>query len=348
MATTDYQQQQGIRTKFRSLVKESDTTKLPNATIDILINDFFRTCFLYDIETDVFDTDFTQAVTATDTGEYSLGATISEVNGIATFNGEEIVQYFSKDNFFRYFPDYDDKVLVSSGTILSIGVSSKSAVTNAAFDYVLTGYTYTKATAETELSGDTVPQSKYGAWLLSIDSDGTITVSEAGGNGTGYDTAGLAIAALAPTGDAVIGYVTVIDSDSTFIPGTTDLDASGVTATYTDGNPAYRETPRGFLVDGRKLFIRPKSNDKGLFQAKLQVKAPSDLSGDSDTVFNELWGNAIAVGCAVEYLQQNGNLEKAMALKGDSETPGTYKYYTDRISRAHYLQNNKRTTKRAF
>lgn len=347
MATTDYQQLQGIRTKLRSLVKESDTTKLPNATLDIFINDFYRTCFVHEIHTDVFDSDFTQTVSATDSGQYTLSANVAGF-GTSTFNGNHLTRFFDKDLFFAKY--VNNETFFATGTILSIGTNSTSAVKNAAVDYVISGQTYTLASSETELSGDTVPQNKYGAWLVSVDVDGTVTITSADDNSTGYATPGLAVDGISFSDgtQSVLGFVTAMNTGGTFVPGTTGLDTGTVTDTYTDGNPGFRSVPESFLVDGRTLYIRPKSSDKGLFQSVLQCTAPTDLSGDSDTVFNELWGNAIAVGCAVEYLQQHGELEKAMALTGSTIIPGTYKYYINLINRMKISQDIEKPMGMAF
>ena len=344
MATTDYQQLQGIRTKFKIAagIPAADTDTISNANIDILINDFYRTVFPNDIITDVFDADFTQAVTAVDSGEYSLAATVLEVLARATFNHAEIKQYFDKNAFFDAYPNEEDTI--ETATILSIGVSSTSAVKNSAFQFRKAGQTYVKATAETELSGDTVPQDKYGAWMLQIDEEGAFTVKKAGDNATGYNTAALAINAIPNASEAAVGFVTAINTSGTFVPGTTGLDTGTVTDTYTDGNPSRRSTPRAFLIDGRKLFLRPKSDDNGLFRAKLMVQAPSDLSGDTDTVFDELWGNAIALGVAAEYWGQRGDIERAAFLRGNPSIIGSYQYYVTRINRTWYRKQKGRNT----
>jgi len=347
--STAYEQLQGIRSKFRIAagIPTSDTDTIDDDTIDILINDFYRTVLPNDITSDVFESDFTQAITAVDSGEYSLSATILEVLQRATFNHVELDQYYDKNAFFEAYPSTEHTI--ETATILSIGVSSTSAITNSAFQYIIAGKTYLKATAETELSGDTVPQSKYGAWMLTIDADGTFTVTPAGDNATGYNTAALAMQAIPNASEAAVGYITVINTGATFVPGTTSLSTGGtVTATYTDGNPNLRSKPLAFLIDGRKLFIRPKSDDNGLFRSKLMVQAPSDLSSDTASVFNELWGNAIAIGVAAEYWNQRGDIEKAAKLTGSSSMSGTYQFYITRINRTWYRKNKGRNTTSAL
>ena len=146
----------------------------------------------------------------------------------------------------------------------------------------------------------------------------------------------------------MIGFVTAINSAGTFVPGTTGLDAATVTDTYTDGDPANRATPAGFLIDGRKLFIRPKSNEKGLFRSKLMMQAPTNLSADDDSVFNELWGNAIAIGTAAEYWQQRGDIAKASDLVGNPIALGSYAYMTGRINKTWALQQTGRRAQRAY
>lgn len=127
-------------------------------------------------------------------------------------------------------------------TALAIG-TTKPNVANGAFDYYIGGKRYSKAAvaAGTALSGDAVPQAKYGAWRLEIGSDGTIDIVAATANGTGYDDAAAAVAGLpalsANHGD--MGNTTASKSDGAFTPGTTDLDAANTTVAYTDGTTMF-------------------------------------------------------------------------------------------------------------
>lgn len=120
---------------------------------------------------------------------------------------------------------------------LAIG-STNTDVANDAFDYQIAGVKYTKAAVATGTApgDDVIPQSKYGAVALDIDSSGTITVAEAADNATGYDSAALAIAGL-PAAEAAkvrMGVVTATKSDGDFTFGTTALDAANTTVDYID------------------------------------------------------------------------------------------------------------------
>ena len=134
-----------------------------------------------------------------------------------------------------------DYLITATG--LAIG-STKPNVSNIAFDFLINGVGHKKAAvaAGTALSGDNIPQAKYGAWRLEIGADGTVDIVEAADNATGYDSAVLAIAGLpALTADhASMGTVTATKSDAVFDPGTTDLDAANTTVAYADGETAFQ------------------------------------------------------------------------------------------------------------
>lgn len=128
----------------------------------------------------------------------------------------------------------------------ALGIGSTAAnVASLAFDFGINGVVYKKAAvaAGTALSGDNIPQAKYGAWRLEIGVNGTIDIVPAADNATGYDSAALAAAGLpALSADhASMGVVTVTKSDGVFDPGTTDLDAANVTTVFTDGSTMYEE-----------------------------------------------------------------------------------------------------------
>jgi hypothetical protein len=135
--------------------------------------------------------------------------------------------------------------LVNSAA-LAIG-STATNVASGAFSYAIAPTTYAKTAvaAGTALASGTIPQSKWGIYLFSINAAGTITVTAGAGNSTGYATEALAIAALpsTPASSASMGYVTVINtSTGGFVAGTTTLSAAGVTAHYYNSalyTPAY-------------------------------------------------------------------------------------------------------------
>lgn len=129
---------------------------------------------------------------------------------------------------------------LDSTAALAIG-STKPNVANGAFEYHVNGVEYSKAAvaAGTALSGSDIPQALYGAWALDIGADGTIDITPATNNATGYASAVLAAAGLpAVAADHVrMGYVTATKSDAVFDPGTTDLDAANTTVAYTSATP---------------------------------------------------------------------------------------------------------------
>ena len=163
---------------------------------------------------------------------------------------------------------------------------------------------YSKSSSEATFTGlDTVPQNKYGAFSLKIDSDGDITIAEAEDNATGYDTPGEAVADLeaADSDSCYMGFVTAICTAATgFIPGTTELSHATVTDTYTDGNPAHRGDPKAGLIYDEYLYVRPKAD------RIMQIKAPKIIRPDAlDTTEAPLdiaWGPLIALGAAIEYV----------------------------------------------
>jgi len=131
---------------------------------------------------------------------------------------------------------------VITKTGIAIG-STVQNVANGAFDYLIGGVRYSKAAvaAGTALSGDTLPDGKYGAWALEIGVDGTVDILPAADNGTGYASEADAIAGIpaASADHAIMGYVTVLTSGATFEPGTTGLDAATVTDKYYDWETAF-------------------------------------------------------------------------------------------------------------
>lgn len=120
---------------------------------------------------------------------------------------------------------------------LAIG-STKTNVANDAVD-IFAGPDINTVAADAVgiiLAGDDIPQNKYGAYRLQAGDDSTIDLVEANDNVTGYDSAIEAIADLPDlvAGHASLGTVTIINTAAAFEPGTTLLDAAGVTAVYTD------------------------------------------------------------------------------------------------------------------
>ena len=344
----EYDQRTGIRTLFRTATGLSTTDDITDAKINILLNDFYKNTFVKRVQADNFQVDYTQAVTVDDSGEYSLASNIIQVDGRITFNNEELVQYYDKDQFFNLYPSEET---FNTAPTLAIGTSSAAAIKTSAFNYEVDSWTYSAAATETTMTGSTVPQNKYGAWMLSIDADGDFTVTAAGDNATGYLTPGRAVNGIstAVSSASVLGFVTAISTDAGgFIPGTTDFSDGAVTDTFTDGDPGFRGRPNACLIQGRKLFLREKSDDQGLIKAQMMLKRPDELSGDTSTVFNEEWGNAVAMGTAAAYLNLIGDRERAAEVTGSAAEVGTYQYYINSIDRETIIQDDKHPFLRSY
>ena len=306
-----------ITTRWRQLTGRSSVSDISDADVYALINDYYQNYFPEDALVTNFDAFFTQALTAVDSGEYSLAQTIVKLMEPMTVNGGEITFYQDKNYFFEQYPDIEQYI---TSPTLAIG-STASRVANSAFKYKIDGWSYSKAAvaAGTAFSGlDTVPQNKYGAFCLKIDEDGTITIYEADDNATGYNSEALAIADLpdADSDTAYMGFVTVISTDAGgFIPGTTELSDAAVTDTYTNGDPAKRGEPTGALYIHNTLFLRPKPSDIGLFQAASEMNRPTALvaaTAPSDVK----WGPMIAMGAAILYLAPRGGQARIEELTG--------------------------------
>jgi hypothetical protein len=307
--------------RWRTLTGLSSTADLSDAAVTDLINDYYVNHFPTDGAINEFDTFLTQALSATDDGEYSIDDGVDRLDDPVTINGDPILLARDRERFFNEYPA--DEQYVTAPT-LAIGASDTAAILNAAFTYRISGYTYSKASAETSFSGlNTVPQNKYGAFSLKIDEDGTVTIAEATSNSTGYDTPRLALEGLTGAdGDSCyMGYVTAISTASAgFIPGTTALDTGTLTVTYTDGRFDIRNEPEAALLYGTKLYIRPKPNDIYEFRALQVAQRPTALSG-STTIADPKHGPMIAAGAAMLYLNSVKDFD------GAKEIAVQFKYY---------------------
>ena len=110
---------------------------------------------------------------------------------------------------------------------LSIG-SNVKRVAYTSFTFVVRNKAVEKAagTVGKALNGSSVPQDKWGAWSFDIGSAGSITVTEAPDNSTGYDDRRLAAVALAnpDNTEARMGYVLIRrNAGGAFVPDTTSL-----------------------------------------------------------------------------------------------------------------------------
>jgi len=302
-----------IRAEFRDLIGIHSTSEITDAACNDRINDYMQHSFVEEAGVSNFQTDFTQDLAATDSGEYTLAQTVVAVEEPVTLDGERISLYTDKELFFDDYPESESCITPPA---LAIGTAT-TKVANAAFKYRISGYTYSKAAAETVLNGSVVPANKYGAWIVSIDAAGTVTVTEATGNAAGYNSPTLAIEGLPDIGadSAVMGFVTVPHTSS-FTPGTTGLDAAGVTDTCTDGQPSNRGRPTGALIAGNKLYVRPKPDDWYRFESQLTLQRPAALSADGNAPLDIKWGRCLAVGAALLWIMETGggDTEKAQEL----------------------------------
>lgn len=308
-----------IRTEFRHLTGRSTTGEISDADCNNWINEYYTNYFPEEAGVHNFQTDLSQAVTPTDSGEYSLAQTVIAVEEPATIDGQRIALFTDKEQFFNLYPDNERYITAPT---LAIGSGDTAKVANSSFRYQIGQYAYEKAAAETALSGSVVPANLYGAWMLTIDADGTIAVTEASDNATGYASPGLALNALQGehTSDCVMGYVTVIHT-STFTPGTTALDTAGVTDTYTDGSPGNRSLPEAALIYGNKLHLRPKSSDWHQFEAQMSLQRPTALANDGAAPLDIKWGRILAVGAAILFIaKKEADTERLMELQRDGRS----------------------------
>ncbi|KKN19563.1 hypothetical protein LCGC14_0944490 [marine sediment metagenome] len=318
----------GLTTRFREDTGRRQTTDISDSDIADFINDYYVNDFPSDAKVDEFDTFFTQALSATDDGEYTIDSGVDRLDDPVTINGREIVLSRDREEFFathhhhhflhghfhgartNLHGQFEDEQFITNPNLV-IGSSNSARVKHDSFDYEVQSKSYSKSSSEVALTGDAVPVDTFGAWSLKVDTDGTITVTAAGANGTGYDTARMALDALG-TSDAdtaYMGYVTVINTSGAFTPDTTTLDASGVTATFTDGRFENRAEPTSALLYGTQLFVRPKPNDIYQLKALQIAKRPTALSG-ATVIADPKHGKAIARGAAIQFLEPRGGQKR--------------------------------------
>jgi hypothetical protein len=334
-----------IRAKVRALIKLPDTSQISDSDLNDKINDFYQNKFPLDIESKLLQGDYTLSLTSTDSGKYTIPATVLKINEPMKLNGADVVFTQDREQFLESFPKDTGGAFVigDTGAVLAIG-STPTQVANSAFYYEIAGYSYYKAASETALSGSTIPQNKYGAFRLEIDADGTISIVEAGTNATGYSTPGKAVEGLADESStkAAMGYVTVMNTAGTFIPGTTSLSTATVTDTYTDGWNSTRNRPTTFLSYNGTLYAGPKPKDwyELVFP---YTKKPDELSSDSSLPLDIQWGPAISYGTSAEILLADGDTEKA------NEVIAVYGIYLNDIKKKFVQQQNvTRITKARF
>lgn len=314
-----------IKTRFREDTGLSSTDDISDEDLGKRINDYFTNHFPHDAEVDEFNDFLEQSVSATDDGEYDLSTDVDRLDDPVTCNRAEIKLYRHREEFFSDYPE--DEQFVTKPTLV-IGSSDTTKIKHSDFTYRIQNYSYPKDSSEVDLTGDTIPQNKYGAWLLKIDSDGDITVTAADDNGTGYDTQRKALEALnkSDSDSCFMGYVTVMSTDSGgFIPATTALDDSAVTGTYTDGKFELRNVPEAILLYGTKIYARPRPNDIYEIKALTIADRPNAFTDDDAVPADAKWGPAIARGAAILFLEPRGGQQRIADLAVST------RYYFDSI-----------------
>ncbi len=305
--------------KYRDLTGLQSASQMSDDDIADAINDYYQNRFPEDVTEDVFHDTLTQTISATDSGVYTLAADVLVVNKPVKIDDTEVIFTMNVEQFEEQFPRQGGGafILSNAGAGLVIGVADKTAAKNGnQFFYDIGGTRYNEAVdTETALSGNTVPQNKYGAWRLEIADDGTVSIQAADDNATGYATPGLAVKGLPPEDStlAPLGYVTAINTSAVFVPGTTELDAAGVTATFTDGPAGDRSTPISVLLFDGKLKVGPKSDDWRELRAPY-IRKPAAMATAASTPEDVRWWLVLAYGAAIQQVGDAQDTEGVEAL----------------------------------
>ena len=309
-------------TRFREHTGLSSTSDISDANVHKWINSYYQNILPLSFDLDLLNEFFTQALSASDSGQYTLAQTVAVIDEPVKVNEREIQLYHDKS----FFSDYPENEQYITAPTVAIGSSDTLKVKHSDFTYDIMGISYSGSSAETTFSGlNTVPQNKYGAFSLKINTAGTVTIAEASDNATGYATKGEAVDGLevADSDSCYMGFVTVICTAAAgFIPGTTALDAGTVTDTYTDGKAQNRGDPVAAFIYNGILYVRPKPD------RIMQLKAPSITRPDAiDTgaPLDVAWGPLIALGAAILKLveddadsQRGQELARVMEARADS------------------------------
>lgn len=289
-----------IVTLFQQMVSEQS---LASATCMNWINDYYQNQFPEDAQVPELKSWWTQTMSAVDNGAYSLAQTDLKILRPVYRDGEnEVCFVHDHEKFFTEYPEQEQYITAPG---LAIGTGDTTKVKHDAFSFRISGYGYEKASSEITLSGDTIPQNKYGAFCFKIDSDGDITVGEATNNSTGYDSIKDAVEDLAysDSDTAYMGFVVVRSTDSGgFVPGTTDLSDSAVTDYYTDGKWESRGAPEAVTIFENKVYARPKANDIYQLKAPRLIRPTALTTGTAPT--DKKWGPVLAIGAAIRYLTE--------------------------------------------
>jgi hypothetical protein len=295
-----------IRQEVRNVSGRPSVNQISDSEIDDRVNDFYTQRFSQDIGVSNIEGTYTIDVTATDSGEYELPASVLRLNQPVTINGlpsNEFSFFQEEGPFFVRYPDREEYVTEPG---IGIGTSDLSKVKYNDFNYQIDRYSYSTDSAEVALNGDIVPQNTYAAWTLKISVGGDVTVTPAPGNGTGYASARLALEATESSDSELsyMGYITLTREDKDYEPNVPDLDAFDITVTFTDGSFDNRSVPEAILIWQNKVFMRPKPNDIYRLTAG-SIERPAELTSGVSPL-DKSWGRAIAYGTAIEIMDETG------------------------------------------
>jgi len=327
----------------RKLAARPDTDQLSDGDILNKINDYYQNVFPLLVDVPLLRGWHSQETAVNDSGKYTIAASVLRLKEPMMINGEQIQFHQDETRFFSEYPRTDGGTAFNiTAPSLAIGSSNKAHVANSAFKYDIDGHSYSKSAVETALSGDSVPQNKYGAWRLDVDSDGTISITAADNNSTGYATPAFAVDGLASesSSEACMGFVIVVNTSGSFVPGTTELDATGVSTTYADGKYSDRNRPLDALIGGDGyLYLRPKPDDIYLFEAPKVIKP--DALTESTAPLDVRWGPVIAYGTAIQIKTEHGEATEDVKVS-------VYKGYLDTLNLNTLIQTtrNKRALPR--
>jgi len=330
-----------IRTKFRDLTGRKTVGQMSDAAINTLINDFYTRDFPRDVLQDAIKSVFYQDLTCVDPGSYAISNDYLSFKMPAFIDDRQIHLTFDVDFFFKQYPN-DESCL--ENTSIGIGVISVASIEVNDFAYRIEGYSYYTAGTEGLLTGSNLPNGKFGAWLIEINSAGVLVITQAGANATGYASERLAMEGLPDldSARACCGFVVIYNgSGAVFVPGTTLLSVAGLTVSYVDGKPSNRNEPCLALIWGNILTVRPKSNDRHVFQCEC-MKKPSSMADDTDAPLNQDWGLAIAYGTAIKFLNEQDSGDTG------SQLPALYDREIEHLQLDYYRNLQQREITRSF
>src|SRR6185437_15891082 len=129
-------------------------------------------------------------------------------------------------------------LLIANDTLTAAGcataTTTSQAKTTNTLTYLIDGAYKSKTATDNfwTLSGVTVPVASFQKYYLLIDGSGAASVVQ----GVPASTAAGVVLPFPPQSKAIVGVLTIAtDATHTFIPGTTLLGATGITATLNDG-----------------------------------------------------------------------------------------------------------------